>query len=107
MAMNVVVTLHQPICLYSDAGGKANHQIVCTRWTVDHTTRPDRFITSEFGAVSVALVSSPSRDTLAVDRTLAILMDFYSLTKLTRLTKLTLNDEVFSWERSTESFGYG
>jgi hypothetical protein len=60
------------------------------------TTRPDRFITSEIGAVSVASVSSPSRDTLAVDRTLAILMDFHSLTKLTRLTKLTLNDEVFA-----------
>jgi hypothetical protein len=40
----------------------------------------------------VTSVSSPSRDTLAVDRTLAISMDFYSLTKLTRLTKLTLND---------------
>jgi hypothetical protein len=33
-------------------------------------------MTSEIGAVSVTLVSSPSRDTLAVDRTLAILVDF-------------------------------
>jgi hypothetical protein len=51
----------------------------------------------------VASVSSPSRDTLAVDRTLAILMDFYSLTKLTRLKKLTLNDDVLACERNAES----
>jgi hypothetical protein len=50
-------------------------------------------MTSEIGAVSMTLVSSPSRDTLAVGRTLAILMIFYNLTKLTRLMKLTLNDE--------------
>jgi hypothetical protein len=30
-------------------------------------------------------------------------MDFYSLMKLTRLTKLTLNDEVFACERNAES----
>jgi hypothetical protein len=39
MAMNVVVTLHQPVCLYSAAGGKVNHQIACTRSTVDHSAR--------------------------------------------------------------------
>jgi hypothetical protein len=37
MAMNVVVTLHQPVCLYSAAGGKVNRQISYTRWTVDHS----------------------------------------------------------------------
>jgi hypothetical protein len=26
MTMNNVVTLHQPVCLYSAAGGKVNHQ---------------------------------------------------------------------------------
>jgi hypothetical protein len=29
--MNVVVTLHQPVYLYSAAGGKVNRQIACTR----------------------------------------------------------------------------
>jgi hypothetical protein len=29
--MNAMVTLHQPVCLYSAAGGKANRQIVGTR----------------------------------------------------------------------------
>jgi hypothetical protein len=29
------------------------------------------------------------------------------LTKLTRLTKLTLNDEAFARRRNAESFGYG
>jgi hypothetical protein len=53
-------------------------------------------MTSEIGAVPLTLVSSPSRDTLAVDRTLAISMGFYSLTKLTCLMKLTLNDEVLA-----------
>jgi hypothetical protein len=38
MAMDDVVTLHQPVCLYSAAGGKVNHQIAYTRWTVDHPT---------------------------------------------------------------------
>jgi hypothetical protein len=33
-------------------------------------------MTSKIGAVSVTSASSPSRDTLAVDRTLAILMVF-------------------------------
>jgi hypothetical protein len=37
MAMNVVVTLHQPVCLYSATGGKANRQIARTRWTVDRS----------------------------------------------------------------------
>jgi hypothetical protein len=36
MAMNVVVTLHQPVCLYSATGEKVNHQTACTHWTVDH-----------------------------------------------------------------------
>jgi hypothetical protein len=36
------------------------------------TTRPDCFITSEIGTASVTLVFSPSRVTLAVERTLAI-----------------------------------
>jgi hypothetical protein len=71
------------------------------------TTNLDRFITSEIGANSVASVSSPSRDTLAVDRTLAISTIFYRLTKLIRLTKLTLNDEVFARKRNAKNFGYG
>jgi hypothetical protein len=29
--MNDVVTLHQPVCLYSAEGGKANRQIAYTR----------------------------------------------------------------------------
>jgi hypothetical protein len=29
--MNDVVTLHQPVCLYSAAGGKVNRQIAHTR----------------------------------------------------------------------------
>jgi hypothetical protein len=29
--MNVVVTPHLPVCLYSDAGGKVNRQIARTR----------------------------------------------------------------------------
>jgi hypothetical protein len=36
------------------------------------TTIPDYFITSQIGAVSVVSASSPSRVTLAVERTLAI-----------------------------------
>jgi hypothetical protein len=28
--MNVVVTLHHPVCLYSAAGGKVNRQITHT-----------------------------------------------------------------------------
>jgi hypothetical protein len=31
MTMNDVVTLHQPVCLYSAAGEKVNRQIACTR----------------------------------------------------------------------------
>jgi hypothetical protein len=37
MAMNVVVTPHLPVCLYSAAGGKVNRQDARTRWTVAHT----------------------------------------------------------------------
>jgi hypothetical protein len=43
MAINDVVTLHQPICLYSAAGGKVNRKIAHTRWTVDHSV-PGRWI---------------------------------------------------------------
>jgi hypothetical protein len=46
------------------------------------TTRPERLITSDMGAVSVISVSSPSRDTLAVDLTLAISMNSFFQTKL-------------------------
>jgi hypothetical protein len=38
------------------------------------TTRPDYLITSDIGAISVTSTLSLSRDTLAVDRTLAISM---------------------------------
>jgi hypothetical protein len=31
MAMNDVVTLHLPVCLYSAAGGKVNRQVARTR----------------------------------------------------------------------------
>jgi hypothetical protein len=31
MAMKAVVTLHQPICLYSVVGGKVNRQTAYTR----------------------------------------------------------------------------
>jgi hypothetical protein len=31
MAMNVVVTTHLPVCLYSAAGGKVNRQVARTR----------------------------------------------------------------------------
>ena len=51
------------------------------------TTRPDHLITSDIGAVSVASAPSPSRDTLAVDRTLAI-----SVLMLFKM-KLISNDE--------------
>jgi hypothetical protein len=37
MIMNVVVTLHLPVCLYSAAGGKINRQVAHTRWTVART----------------------------------------------------------------------
>jgi hypothetical protein len=46
------------------------------------TTRPDRLITSDIGAISVASALSPSRDTLAVDRTLAISVFAHFKTKL-------------------------
>jgi hypothetical protein len=35
--MNVVVTSHLPVCLYSDAGGKVNRQVARTRRTVTRT----------------------------------------------------------------------
>jgi hypothetical protein len=31
MTMNVVVTPHQPVYLYSTAGGQVNRQAACTR----------------------------------------------------------------------------
>jgi hypothetical protein len=40
--------------------------------TSSGTTRPDRLIIYDIGAVSVVSTSSPSRDTLAVDLTRAI-----------------------------------
>jgi hypothetical protein len=64
-------------------------------------TKPDRFITSDIGAVSVTSVSSPSRDTLAVDLTLAIsLLSFLK-------TKLISSDEEFVRKRNAESFSFG
>jgi hypothetical protein len=44
MAMNIMVTPHQPVCLYSAAGGKVNRQIACTRWTTQRLEgeSPDR-----------------------------------------------------------------
>jgi hypothetical protein len=50
IAVNAVVTSHLPVCLYSAAGGKVNHQdahtrwtVTRTRWTVDHSV-PGRWI---------------------------------------------------------------
>jgi hypothetical protein len=40
--------------------------------TFSNSLLPDRLITSDIGAASVALASSPLQDTLPVDRTLAI-----------------------------------
>jgi hypothetical protein len=37
MAMNAVVTSHLPVCLYSAAGVKMNHQVARTRSTVTRT----------------------------------------------------------------------
>jgi hypothetical protein len=39
MAMNAVVTLHQPVCLYNAAGGKVNHQtaVLAERWTTRYS----------------------------------------------------------------------
>jgi hypothetical protein len=57
--------------------------------TSSDATRPDHLITSDIGAVSVASVSSPSRDTLAVVLTLAIsVFMFFKM-------KLISSDEVF------------
>jgi hypothetical protein len=63
-------------------------------------------MTLEIGTVLVTSISSPSRVTLAVERTLAfdgsfvvltkLMFVFAVLTKLTLLTKLSLNDEVLA-----------
>jgi hypothetical protein len=37
MAMNVVVTSHLLVCLYSASGGKVNRQVARTRRAVTHT----------------------------------------------------------------------
>jgi hypothetical protein len=65
------------------------------------TTRPDRLITSDIGVVSVTSASSPSRDTLAVDLTRAILV--FRLLK----TKLISSDEELVRKRNLESFSFG
>jgi hypothetical protein len=53
------------------------------------------------GAISVALVSSHSRDTLAVDFTLAILLFSFSP------MKLFLSNEILVRKYNAESFGFG
>jgi hypothetical protein len=63
-------------------------------------TRPDRLITYDIGAVSVTSASSPSRDTLAVDLTLAI--SAFSFPK----TKVISSAEELVRKRNTESFGF-
>jgi hypothetical protein len=66
-----------------------------------YTTRPEHLITYDIGAVSVTSVSSPSRDTLVVDLTLAILVfSFFQ-------TKLILSDEALVGKHNVESFGFG
>jgi hypothetical protein len=65
------------------------------------TTKPDRLITSGIGAISDTSVSSPSRDTLAVDLTLAI--SVFSLFKM----KLISSSEALFRKRKAESFGSG
>jgi hypothetical protein len=65
------------------------------------TTRLDRLITSDIGVVSVASASSPSQDTLAVDRTLTI--SVFTLFK----PEMISSDEAFVWKRNAERFGYG
>jgi hypothetical protein len=54
--MNVVVTSHLPVCLYSDAGKKANRQdfytrrtTACTRCAVD---RRDQILTLQGGTAT-------------------------------------------------------
>jgi hypothetical protein len=56
IAMNVVVTSHLPVCLYSDAGKKANRQdfytrrtAACTRYAVD---RRDQIVTLQGGTAT-------------------------------------------------------
>jgi hypothetical protein len=39
MTVNVVVTSHLPVCLYSAAGVQVNRQVTHTRWTVTCTHR--------------------------------------------------------------------
>jgi hypothetical protein len=45
MAMNVVVTPHQPVCLYSAAGGKTNCRLpaLAERWTTQRSKYYNRF----------------------------------------------------------------
>jgi hypothetical protein len=56
IAMNVVVTSHLPVCLYSDAGKEVNRQdfytgrtAACTRCAVD---RRDQIVTLQGGTVT-------------------------------------------------------
>jgi hypothetical protein len=65
------------------------------------TTSPDRLIISEMGAISVVSFSCPSRDTLAVDLTLAI--SLFSLSQ----TKLFLSDEMLVRKCNADSFDFG
>jgi hypothetical protein len=54
--MNVVVTSHLPVCLYSAAGKKVNHQDFYTRQTAAHTRcavdRRDQIVTLQSGTVT-------------------------------------------------------
>jgi hypothetical protein len=60
----------------------------------------DRLIISEIGAVSVISISPPSRDTLAMDLTLAISLFSFSQ------TKLFLSDEMLVRKYNAESFSF-
>jgi hypothetical protein len=50
MAMNIVVTSHLPICLYSAAGGKVNRQVARTREQL--LTPAERWTTRRLGGES-------------------------------------------------------
>jgi hypothetical protein len=56
IAMNVVVTSHLPVCLYSDAGKKVNRQDFYTRRTAAYTRcavdRRDQIVTLQGGTVT-------------------------------------------------------
>jgi hypothetical protein len=67
------------------------------------TTNPERFIISEIGTVSVALVSSSSFATLAVDLTLAILV--FMRRSYTQLIKCLPEDYTTSAPKAG-SFGF-